>query len=79
MTTQLLLRKKDCSRRYVLAASPVDGGAENHCVVTALGVSDDAPELPQRNMIFRVPPEAGLAILKKMLVQLPGNRDFKEA
>jgi hypothetical protein len=79
MTAQLLLRKEGCSRRYVLAASPIEGGAENQCVVTALGVSDDAPELPQRNMIFSVQAEAGLAILKKMLVQLPGNRDFKEA
>jgi hypothetical protein len=78
MTTQLLLRKEGRSYRYVLAASPVEGGAENQCVVTALSVSEDAPELPQRNMIFGVQPEAGLAILKKMLVQLPGNRDFKE-
>ncbi len=78
MTTQLVLSKEGCSHRYVLAASPVDGGAENQCVVTAHGVSDGAPELPRCNMIVGVPPKEGLAILKKMLVQLPGNCGFKE-
>ena len=78
MTTQLVLSKEGCAHWYFLAASPVEGGTEDQCVISAITVSDGAPELPQRNLIFDVPPEAGLAALKKLIVQLPGNRGFKE-
>ena len=78
MTTQLVISKQGAAHWYFLAASPVQDGVENQCVVTALGISDDSPELPQRNMILGVSSETGLAILKRMLIQLPGNRGFKE-
>ena len=78
MTTQLVLSKECCAHWYFLAASTVVGGTEEQCIVSAVAVSKDAPELPQRDLILHVPPEAGLAVLKKLLGQLPGNRGFKE-
>lgn len=78
MTTQLVLSKEGCAHWYFLAASPVEGGTEHQCVISAIAVSNGAPELPQRNLIFDVPPEAGLAVLKKLIVQLPANHGFKE-
>ena len=79
MTGQLVLSKEGCAHWYFLAASPVVGGAENRrCVVSAVAVSDDTPELTQQSLLLDVPCEAGLAALKKMLVQLQGNRGFKE-
>jgi hypothetical protein len=78
MTTQLVLSKEGCAHWYFLAASPVERGAEDQCVVSAVAVSDDTPELTRHNLIFDVPSETGLAILKKMLVQLPGNHGFME-
>jgi hypothetical protein len=78
MNTQLVLSKEGCAHWYFLAASPVEGGTEDQCVISAIAVSNGAPELPQRNLIFDVPPEAGIAVLKKLIAQLPGNRGFKE-
>lgn len=78
MTTQLVLSNEGCAHWYVLAASPIEGRAEDQCVVSAVAVSDGTPELTERNLILDVPSEAGLAILTKMLLRLPGNRGFKE-
>jgi hypothetical protein len=79
MTTQLVLSKEGCAHWYFLAASPIEGGTKDQCFISAIAVSNGAPELPHGGLIFDVPPEAGLAVLKKLIVQLPGNRGFKEA
>jgi len=49
MTTQLVLSNHGSAHWYFLAASSVQDGAENQCVVTALSISDDSPELPRQH------------------------------
>lgn len=53
-------------------------GVKDQCIGSVVAVSDDTPESTQSDQILAVPSASGLAILKRMLMQLSDNRGFKE-